>query len=141
MNTPWFGTFLGDWLMEGNEVLGGQSCRRSSLDYDCSNGCFLARNLPCLVDVWQTFDCHATGYRQSAECCTRFYTTNITSMSFINIQSLYATKGISYFFNSLMFPCRRNCQGHYWDCSRTWQQALSCKLDRFKPMVLLPLLA
>ena len=33
VNTPWFGTFLGDWLAKGNEAL-GQAYGRSGLDYD-----------------------------------------------------------------------------------------------------------
>ena len=53
LNTPWFGTFLGDWLTEGNEVLVSHGHERFDLDYDLSNRRIPARYLHRLVDVWK----------------------------------------------------------------------------------------
>ena len=79
VNTPWFGSFLGDWLVDGNEALGHGHMEGTSLDYDRSNRRFLSWEftLPgsstASVRLSRNW---LSGNRRYA--CTRFYITNIT---------------------------------------------------------------
>ena len=68
INTPWFGTFLGDWLLEGNPGTWRQSCRGTELDHDFGDSPFTAWYFSGLAHVREKVLVPRLAIKQNAAC-------------------------------------------------------------------------
>ena len=82
VQTP-FNHNLGAWLVDGNEALGHSHIEGPIWIMIAATVVSLAENLPCILDLLQAFESHATGFLARAIRCTVFLPTNITLTNFI----------------------------------------------------------